>query len=86
MNVMEEGDLAAAVDAAVARFGSLTILVNNAGGGGPKPFEMPMAEFETAFRLNVFSGFRLAQLAAPHMERAGGCAILNPGSAGRCSW
>ena len=73
-------ELDALVTSAVDRFGKLTILVNNAGGGGPKPFEMPMADFERAFRLNVFSGFRLAQLAASHMQRAGGGAILNVSS------
>ena len=76
-NVTREEHLAAAVDAAVASFGKLTILVNNAGGGGPKPFDMPMDDFEWAFQLNVFSLFRLTQLAAPHMKAAGGGAVLN---------
>ncbi|MDN5780923.1 MAG: SDR family oxidoreductase, partial [Luteimonas sp.] len=60
----------------VQRFGKLSLVVSNAGGGGPKPFDMPMADFRRAFDLNVFSLFRLAQLAAPEMEKAGGGAIL----------
>ncbi len=76
-NVTKEADLAGAVDAAVEAFGKLTILVNNAGGGGPKPFDMPMEDFRWAYELNVFSVFRLCQLAAPHMNKAGGGAILN---------
>jgi 7-alpha-hydroxysteroid dehydrogenase len=76
-DVTREQDLAAAVDLAVDAFGDLTILVNNAGGGGPKPFDMPMADMRLAFELNLFSVFRLCQLAAPHMEQAGGGAILN---------
>lgn len=76
-NVTKEEDLVAAVDRAVAEFGGLTILVNNAGGGGPKPFDMPMSDMRFAFELNLFSVFRLCQLAAPHMEAAGGGAILN---------
>jgi 7-alpha-hydroxysteroid dehydrogenase len=76
-NVTREADLAAAVDRTVEAFGGLTILVNNAGGGGPKPFDMPMDDFRWAYELNVFSVFRFCQLAAPHMETAGGGAILN---------
>ncbi|AXQ96197.1 7-alpha-hydroxysteroid dehydrogenase (plasmid) [Cereibacter azotoformans] len=76
-NVTREEDLEAAVQAAVDRFGGLTILVNNAGGGGPKPFDMPMEEFRWAYELNVFAPFRLTQLAVPHMEAAGGGAVLN---------
>lgn len=76
-NVTVESDLQAAVDRAVSEFGGLSILVNNAGGGGPKPFDMPMDDFRWAYELNVFSLFRLTQLAAPHMERAGGGAVLN---------
>ena len=76
-NVTKEEDLAAVVDHVVNELGGLTILVNNAGGGGPKPFDMPMGEMRWAFELNVFSVFRLCQLAAPHMKAAGGGAILN---------
>ncbi|MDT8880823.1 7-alpha-hydroxysteroid dehydrogenase [Halomonas saccharevitans] len=75
-DVTREEDLAAVVDEAVSAFGKLTLLVSNAGGGGPKPFDMPMEEFRRAYDLNVFSLFRLAQLAAPEMEKAGGGAIL----------
>ena len=75
-DVTREEDLAELIAQAVQRFGKLTVLVSNAGGGGPKPFDMPMADFKRAFDLNVFSLFRLAQLAAPEMEKSGGGAIL----------
>jgi 7-alpha-hydroxysteroid dehydrogenase len=67
----------ALVDAAVGAFGKINVLVNNAGGGGPKPFDMPMDTFQWAYELNVFSVFNLTQLAAPHIEKAGGGAVLN---------
>lgn len=54
----------------------MTILVSNAGGGGPKSFDIPMEEFRRAFDLNLFSLFRLAQLAAPVIEESGGGAML----------
>ena len=76
-NVTDDSALEALVAAAVERFGKVTILVNNAGGGGPKPFDMPMKDFVWAYQLNVFSVFRLCQICAPHMEAAGGGAILN---------
>lgn len=75
-DVTREEDLAAVVARTVDGFGKLTLLVSNAGGGGPKPFDMPMDDFRRAYDLNVFSLFRLAQLAAPGMEKAGGGAIL----------
>ncbi len=76
-NVMQEADLQAAVQAALDHFGALTILVNNAGGGGPKPFDMPIDDFRWAFQLNLFSLFRLSQLAAPCMAAKGHGSILN---------
>lgn len=76
-NVTSQDERTAAVERAVSEFGKLTILINNAGGGGPKPFDMPMSDFEWAYQLNVFSLFNFCQLAAPHMEAAGGGAILN---------
>lgn len=76
-DVTQPEQLEAAVAGAIGAFGRLTILVNNAGGGGPKPFDMPMADFRWAYDLNVFSLFRLTQLAAPHMAEAGGGAVLN---------
>jgi 7-alpha-hydroxysteroid dehydrogenase len=38
---------------------------------------MPMSDFDWAYKLNVYSVFRLCQLAAPHMKAAGGGAIVN---------
>lgn len=76
-NVTLEEDLQRAVATARAQFGGLTVLVNNAGGGGPKPVDMPMGDFRFAYDLNVFSLFRLTQLAMPLMEQAGHGAVLN---------
>lgn len=76
-DVTNDAALENLVKEAISAFGTITILINNAGGGGPKPFDMPMDTFIWAYKLNVFSVFRLCQLCAPHMEAAGGGAILN---------
>ena len=76
-NVTDETALEALVAKAVDTYKKVTILVNNAGGGGPKPFDMPMKDFVWAYQLNVFSVFRLTQLCAPHIEAAAGAPVLN---------
>jgi 7-alpha-hydroxysteroid dehydrogenase len=76
-DVTSEEDRAALITTAVQALGAPTILINDAGGGGPQPFDMPLEKFEWAFKLNVFSSFRLCQLVAPHMEAAGHGAIVN---------
>jgi 7-alpha-hydroxysteroid dehydrogenase len=75
-DVTRESDLAALVERCVEKFGKVTTLASNAGGGGPKPFDMPMEDFRRAYDLNVFSLFRLSQLVVPEMEKAGGGSIL----------
>lgn len=75
-DITKENQMVHLIRETVGHFGKLTLLVSNAGGGGPKPFDMPMADFRHAFDLNVFSLFRLAQLAAPEMDQAGGGAML----------
>ena len=76
-DVTEERDRVALVDLAVAAFGGVDVLVNNAGGGGPRPFDMPMSDFEWAYQLNVFAAFRLTQLSTERMRLRGGGAVLN---------
>jgi 7-alpha-hydroxysteroid dehydrogenase len=68
------------VNTTLDTFGQINILVNNAGGGGPKPFDMDMDTFIWAYKLNVFSVFHLCQLCVPNMEKIGGGAILNVSS------
>lgn len=75
-DVTLESELASLVDFAYKKMNRIDILVNNAGGGGPKPFDMSMADFFHAYALNVFSFFRLSQLVVPFMELNGGGNIL----------
>lgn len=76
-DVTNEQALENLVKSTLDAFSKITLLVNNAGGGGPKPFDMPMDTFIWAYKINVFSAFHLCQLCVPYMEAAGGGAILN---------
>jgi 7-alpha-hydroxysteroid dehydrogenase len=77
-DVMQSEALEALVGAALAEFGRLDLLVNNAGGTGPRP-ALATSErfFENALRFNVTSPFLLTRLAVPHMVEAGGGAVVN---------
>lgn len=79
-NVTKDEDLVAMVEKAVAHFGGVHILVNNAGGGGggrENPFKITVDDFAWVFKLNVFSAWRLSQLCVPHMKQAGYGSIIN---------
>jgi len=54
-NVTNNEALENLVKEAIDSFGKITILVNNAGGGGPKPFDMPMDTISMNCNLVVFN-------------------------------
>jgi 7-alpha-hydroxysteroid dehydrogenase len=78
-DVMQTPDLDALVPAAVDGFGRIDVLVNNAGGTGPRAaLETSERYFETALRFNVTQAFLLIRRAVPAMvETAGGGAVVN---------
>lgn len=66
------GDLseAAQVDALVAKFPAVDVLVNNLGIFDPKPFEeIPDSEWERFFNVNILSGVRLSRAYLPKMKQ-----------------
>ena len=73
----------AAIDAAIAAFGGIDILVNNVGGGeaqGPVE-DFTEAEFDDMIALNVKSAFFLSQRVGRHMiARGKGGRIINMSS------
>jgi 7-alpha-hydroxysteroid dehydrogenase len=81
-DVDDEARLAALADQAVAELGRLDIVVNNAGGTAPRPFQATSAGYlQRSFHFNVVTAFVLSKAAVPHMLAQGGGSIVNISSA-----
>lgn len=67
----------AVVDAAVAEFGRLDVVVNNVGlGRGGTLEETTDAEWQEAFDQTLFPAVRLSRAAVPYLRKQGGGAIV----------
>ena len=82
VDLSDTASIAAAVDAAVKRFGRIDALCNLAGGFdmGQKVHERPAAKWDFMMELNAGSVLRMAQAVVPHMLQAGGGKIVNIGA------
>lgn len=77
-DVADEEQVRALVDRAVERFGSLSILVNNAAIGVYTPVhETTLEAWERCLRVNLTGPFLCAKYALPHLRAAGKAAIVN---------
>lgn len=79
-DVSRSGDLKALIDATVKTFGTVNILVNNAGRGGggrENPYNIDRAYVENIYAINVFAPWELSKLAAPYMKESGYGSIVN---------
>jgi NAD(P)-dependent dehydrogenase (short-subunit alcohol dehydrogenase family) len=80
-DVASEADVKQVIELAVARWGRIDILFNNAGVVLVKPLEeMTGEEWDRVMSINVKAAFLAIKHAVPHMRRGGGGAILNTGS------
>jgi 3-oxoacyl-[acyl-carrier protein] reductase len=79
-DVTDAGAVAAMVAGAVAEFGRLDLLVNNAAVRAETPLaEMKLDEWRRVLSSILDGSFLCAQACLPHLVRAGGGAIVNIG-------
>ncbi len=65
------------VDAAIAAYGQLNVLVNNVGGNNRTPFpDQSDQEWDEVIAANLLSGVRLTRAAVPHLAAAGGGSVV----------
>ncbi|MGE5792588.1 MAG: SDR family NAD(P)-dependent oxidoreductase, partial [Bacteroidota bacterium] len=80
---MSRGDaIEAMMKAAVAEFGSVDVLVNNAGIQHVAPVEeFPVAKWDAILAINLSAAFHTTRLAVPGMKNKGWGRIVNIASA-----
>ena len=87
-DVRQREQVDALVEAAIARFGRIDVLVNNAGYGLYGRIEdTPEAAFRDVLETNVLGVHHAIRAVLPHMRRQGAGHIVNVGSVvGKRSW
>ena len=82
-DVREEASLQAAIRRAVAHYGRLDVLHNNAGGSTLQDADVinaPIEEFWRAITLDLFGTFLGCRFGIPELIRSGGGAVINMAS------
>jgi len=76
--VTDPADAARLVEATVARFGRIDVLINNAGRAMARPVEhIDLADYTQLLELNVLAPLGLMQLVIPRMREQGEGQIIN---------
>ena len=78
VDVRDEGQIQAAVETAVARFGGIDVLVNNASAISlTGTLETPMKRYDLMHQINTRGTFACSQACLPHLLKATNPHILN---------
>jgi NAD(P)-dependent dehydrogenase (short-subunit alcohol dehydrogenase family) len=82
MDLAEASQASKAVEAALAHFGRVDVLVNTVGGfaGGTQLHEGGLADWERMFRINLNTTLHACRAVIPHLIRQGGGRIVNVGA------
>ncbi len=77
-DVSKQADVQSVVDATVDQFGSVDVLVNNAGiSWGAMPEDMPLEQWQKVLNVNLTGCFLMAQAAGRQMLKQGSGSIIN---------
>jgi NAD(P)-dependent dehydrogenase (short-subunit alcohol dehydrogenase family) len=80
-DLSEAGETERAVEEAAVALGGLDVLVNNVGVARQAKFEdVPDAEWDAYWQLNVMSYVRAIRAALPHLRRSSSSAVVNVSS------
>ncbi len=82
-DLLDRSQIGSAIEKVVSRFGTIDVLINNAGVIEVGPLaHMQREDFERSMNIHFWAPFNLIRKVMPHMQRAGGGRIVNISSIG----